>query len=316
MEPSGTTGDWTAGAAGAQVGSLNSCTPNCWWNGIHVEIQDNARADAEQCDEYIPEVDVCLTWLYTNSGRAAPVNSTCVPGSGQFQLIPFRTINRDQDSGRAAIMFPVQKSGTGVMTGTAWINNINIVKDQGLTLRVIHANKDYRFDENDSLITPNLVSSEVASTTTFWNGVVSGGAPFVLNEAPGNTQGDFVVDMSWSCATPLPHEEFQMSQGYTTSLNELGCIGGWSQKLTMRPIPFLSPTTLRLSPYGLVNDSIDFHLDTQSGWVFAFSKGDISIDGELLTFDSQVGATVRLDKAEWFGVPICSPGTYLLPVEQ
>ena len=312
-------GGWLADGSG-KLGNLNS-KPRELRDSTHVEIRDTTRAAAapNTCGYYTSdsdaEVQACFDWSYT-SRRMAPVNSTCSAGSGEFQLVPRRRVNKDNDSSSSLSLVPVQISGSGTMTSAAWINQIHIVEDQGATLRVVKLNKSYAFSSSDHLVAPLDTVALMSSTTTFANGVLTGGAPFVVEEVPNSTTNDFRVDMTWTCDTLGDTEVVSPPQGYTFSLSDLGCYGSWPQKITIRPVPYGDAQSMQVELYGMVWGDLNPKLVENDGERdFSFSRSGLQVSGALLSYDGQ-GASIRLDSASYLGVNLCSTGTYSINPEE
>ena len=301
----------------ALLGDLNSCSYECNWVALSVEIQDSTRTANDECTDYNPQIEVCLDFVETASAqRSMPIYAECEAGSGRFQLLPRRLIDHDGDGAFAAILTPIQISGTGRLTGDAWITAINLVEDQGKTLRVIKPNWAFRFDEADALVDKNMLSIILHATTPFLVGAVSGGAPIVLEEVPGTTKTNFQADLTWTCGTVPPQGERHPSAGYVVSPQALGCSNGWKQQFTVRPVPYLAPSHLYLERYGHVEDREPIRLSPAVGGGYAFDhrRGNIRLRGTLSSFTANT-ATVALAEASVGGVNVCVPGTYTLAAE-
>jgi hypothetical protein len=145
-----------------------------------------------------------------------------------------------------------------------------------------------------------------------------GSTSFLLSEVHKDTIVDFIVDIDWTCGTVLTQEEVYPSQGYTFSLSDVGCVGSWPQKFTMRPLPFGAANRLSIERYGNYQGQETLFLTQGPNGedLFSYQVGAIDIQGELISYDSTVGASIRIDVAEWDGYTVCTPGTYTLPVEQ
>ena len=302
------------------LGNLNSCYPNCDWCEAVLEIQDDDAVANDDCGSYEPSssydpIELCLIFQEASGARSAPVDSTCVAGSGRFQLIPRRLIDRDDDSSSSVILSPVQVSGSGALTGHAWITDLDIVEDQDQDLRVIKPNAQFRFDSADTLVDQAVVSLPLQATNDFTSGAVSGGAPFVAVEILDTTTADFVVDLQWTCGTLPPSAERVPYQGYTVSPEDLGCTCSWVQELTVRPFPHAVPKYLDIERYGHVEDRVRVRLEAvPAGHDFDHRIGTLRLRGTLTSYDSN-SATIDLDEASVDGVNICTTGTYTLPAE-
>jgi len=318
-EVGGVEGDWEALAESSELNNLDQIqSMDEVWYSIEMDLDNIDPAGiGDECEDYL-DMELTVVYNQTNSKRTVPVNSTCAPGTGSFQLIPWRIRNRDKDGDMAVVFKAIQKSGSGVMTNAAWINNITISQSDGQDLRVVKVNKTYSFDEFDDLVASTLVAKDLNQTTTnFPNGVISGNAPFIVLDAPEGVSADFSVDMEWSCATPTQFEELSPPIGYTFSLDSLSCLNGWTQKFTVRPMPALSPDRLVLQTYGSLHDPLSFPLtSTISGTKeFRFEQGDLVVEGELGSHSATTGATIDINEISWAGQSICTAGTYVFPAE-
>lgn len=299
------------------LGNMNSCYPTCDWVEVVLEIQDQTRADSATCSDYIPtvpSVEVCMEWEYATAARSAPINSQCEAGSGTFRLIPRKFIDNDGDDNWSAIMIPVQTSGTGKLTGHAWITSATINEDQGQTLRILKPVPGFRFASNDQLVTPNAVSLPLNATNTWIPGVISGNAPVVGIEMPKATTAEFEVDLAWECGTLAIPQERTPPQGYIVDPDAIGCIGDMPQQFTIRPVPALAPTKLIVERYGYSDERHAVDLSSSNGsYTFNHKRGEFHFKGSLSSLTAN-GATLDLTKAEVDGTTLCTSGTYnLLP---
>ncbi len=307
-------GDWSI--ASSLIGNLNTCFPDCEWERLVVETQDEARAEDDDCADYVPTLEVCLHYTERSANRSAPMKSSCVPGHGSFTLVPRRILNKDGDSDFSVILSPMQILGTGRLTGAAWITSIDLVMDGEQTLRVLKPNVLFQFDSRDQLVDKTL-NSIVLSETNHWpEGVISGGAPIVGEELPGETQAGFFADLAWTCGTVSLEEERHPSQGYIVDSEALGCFNPIKQLFTVRPVPSLAPTKLIWERYGHVEDRETTPLTSELvGHFFDVRLGDFRLRGHLSTYDAK-GATLVIDEASSHGVAFCAPGRYFLPAER
>lgn len=309
-------GDWLVSRE--DVGNLNGCAGECVWQNTVVEIQDPTRTAAETCGDYTPDIEVCTTWLEQSPTRSAPVESTCEAGSGRFRLIPRRLVNKDADAYASVIMTPIQISGTGALTGEAWITSLDIVEDQGKTLRILKPNRNFHFNgTTDMLEEKNTVSLLLLAENDFIVGKISGGAPIVVEEIAIATTPDFEVDLTWSCGTVPVAGERHPSQGYMVSPADLDCTGDWVQEFTLRPIPYLSPQWLHAERYGHVEDreAIKLTPAVAGGYNFDHKRGVVRFRGNISSM-SPNGATLTVTEASVAGVNVCDTGTYSLTPEQ
>ncbi len=327
-----TAGVWDLEWTGGDLSDVNSCWPNCFVKPI-IEIIDPDLQDyisgaaatpapwtsaEDYCEGYANGFsEVCFDWVEEGNRRRTSSASTCVPGSGEFRLIPWRVVDNDHDDDPAVILKAVQTSGTGSLTGAAWISTVAAVQDQGEPLRVLHVNSPYKLDGSDRLVNASSISSVVPPQgIAFSAGTVSGAPHFILEEVLSGTPGDFLVDIQWTCGSVGPEESVSLDQGYVLKLSDLGCIGSPPQMFTLRPSPEATPTWVDIQVYGEVFDAIRLPLsDTPTGRAFSYVWHHLEVEGELQTHDPSTGATVRLDKLTWKGVNVCVSGTYFAPPE-
>jgi hypothetical protein len=225
-------------------------------------------------------------------------------------------MDKDHDGSYTMIQRAVQTSGTGTLTNAAWITYAKATQAQGQALRAIRVNRPYRIGADDLLETPSLVSVGVPTAgMSYPVGMLSGAAPFVVQEAPGTTPASFSATLSWTCGTPTPAETVLAEPGFTFTLPSLGCPLTWPQKFVVRPEPVLAPTELVFSIYGAMTDQVAVPLQVVGqSRTFDYTYGDVHLAGELLAWGSN-GATLRLDNIAFRGVSACQAGTYNLPPE-
>jgi hypothetical protein len=308
-------GDWSL--TSAFLGNLNSCFPDCDWQQVVVELQDPTRTAASTCGAYVPDVELCLYWQHAVATRSEPVEVSCEAGAGRFRLVPRRLVNYDADSRFSVILSPIQVSGTGHMTGAAWITDLDVVEDQGVALRIMKPSPGFRFDSGDQLVDQSINSMALSPTNSWLEGTVSGGAPVVGVELLGTTTADFEVDLEWTCGTVPVQGERHPSQGYLVKPASLDCTGAWKQWFTVRPVPYLAPKYLHLERYGHVEDRQTIRLSpaTGGGWNFDHKRGDFRLKGKLASYSS-TGASLVLDEVSIAGIDVCDAGTYTLGPEE
>lgn len=262
------------------------------------------------CSEY-DTVRIDLSPKAMMAMRRAPEDSDCASGSGRFKLVPAIYQNRDQDSGSTVQLLPFQVSGTGVMTGQAWVTQIDKVSaPTGKTIRVLKTDAAYGFDSSDALANASTVSIAITSQHAISSGVVSGNPPFVLEEIADADFSAASVDMTWSCGSGAA--SVSPSQGYSFSLEDIGCDGAL-QRMTIR-VP-TSPNRLEIEQYGNPNWSYVTPTTTvQDGKAFSVGLGDFNMDGVVLSAGGS-NAQVRLDNIQFGGVDICTTGTYTFGLE-
>lgn len=306
--------DWEVDSAA--LSTLNSCSFDCDWEEVVVEIQDDEREQSYECEDYVPEVLLCLNWTEVSAMRSEPVEASCAAGSGMFQLVPRRLINKDGDSSFSLILTPIQLTGTGRLTGAAWITELNFVEDQGQAFRILKPNATFGFDSSDLLVNKQLVSYALYDENDWSQGVVSGGAPIVAEEIADTVDADFRAAITWSCGTVPVQGQRHPTRGYVLDPVALECSGSWKQKFTVRPIPYDAPSYLHLERYGHVEDREVLRLGQgENGYPFQIRRGDVIVRGRLASYNEN-GATLVLSKFSVASTEVCEPGTYNLPIEQ
>lgn len=298
------------------LGDMNGCYPTCNWVEIVLEIQDQTTADAATCSSYIPtndSVQVCLEWERAIAARSAPVDSQCTAGSGRFRLLPREIINYDGDTDWSIVMTPIQTSGTGALTGHAWITSLDVVEDQGQTLRILKPVSGFEFTRSDDqLAQPNVVSFPINPTNSWTSGVISGNAPIVGLEIPSTTTNNLELDLEWECGTVAIPQERTPPQGYLVDPDAIDCLGDIPQIFTVRPVPAISPTKLIVERYGYSDDRHAIPLTTTNGiHSFNHRRGDFHVKGSISSLTAN-GAVLALDKVEQNGIPLCIPGTHTI----
>ncbi len=262
------------------------------------------------CNEY-DTVRVDLEAKSMFASRRAPPDADCSAGSGRFQLVPVAFQNRDGDSSSTVEMLPFQISGTGVMTNQAWITEIDkVAAPTGKTIRVLKANAAYVIGSSDLLGNASTVSIAITGQHSISSGVVSGNAPFVLEEIADADYSGGEVDMTWSCGSGAA--SVTRPQGYSFSLEDIGCDDA-RQKLTLR-VP-TSPNRVEVEQYGNPNWSYVTPTTTvPAGKAFVIDIGDFYVDGVVLSTGGS-NAQVRFDNIQFDGEDICTTGTYTFGLE-
>lgn len=298
----------TTGSTGAgdPINCTNAASDAC--NGVYKVTITNASS----CTNY-NDIKVYLDATSSSlmAQRRMDGDADCSAGSGRFQLMPVQMGDRDQDGSYHYAFLPVQKTGTGVMTRSAWITSINQVSvPSGRTLRVIKSDKKFSFDQADALKDPTVVASVVNATNRYSTGVIDGNATFVVSELPLSEIDDFTVDIGWSCSSSFT--ETSSPPGYQFRLSDIGCTG-YNQKMTLRVGS--GPNRVRLEQYGTAAvGRTEPTQTTTEGKAFAFDRGPLSIDGVVLSSNTQQ-ASVKINYLRWNSSDICTAGTYTFAAE-
>ncbi len=313
--------EWETVVEGSAWGDLLSCRPAHDLVKLHVnrysEIEDFSAGEClnECCD--VLATRACIEkWTSHDAGRKVPSESECQAGSGRFSLHPWRATDHDEDGLSSFLLKAVQVSGTGAMTNAAWITTLDRVDSQTAPLRIAKVNRFLAFDDDDQLVAPSYSSIVVpANSTAFPPGTIGGNPPFILQEPATSTTYPLQVDMAWICAEPTAEETVLLDQGYRLDLGSVGCPVSWPQKFTLRLAPTLSPTRASLELYGDMDTALVSALvSTSTGLSFHFARGSFSLKGEI-TSHGPTGATGNLTGLTWKGVPLCSAGSFTLPIE-
>ncbi len=289
------------------------CHPDSDNSGCNGTYQVTYTDVEEACEDYLPTkifLDASSSSLIAK--REMDGDANCSAGSGRFRLVAVQAGDVDNDGLNHYALFPVQESGTGVMTRSAWVTAIDQVSvPTGVTLRVIKSNQKFSFDLADGLKNASTVSSVVNASNDYSTGVIDGNPVFVVSELATSLVDDFQVDMEWSCSNTFT--DTTSHQGYQFRLSDIGCTGDYIQKLTLRVAS--SPNRVSLEHYGTAAVSRTVPTQTTSeGKAFSYDKGNVSIDGVVLSNNAQQ-ASVKINHVKWNGINLCDAGTYTFAAE-
>lgn len=312
---SGSDGSWyatggdntllTCGGAGSPpcgTGDANSCSGT-----YQVDINPDT-SESENCASYDP-VKVDLDTSDSGARRAASSASSGSSGSGNFYLIPLRARNKDADANHRVTMLPIQLTGTGVMTNLSWVTQIDIIEDNGLTLKVIEPNEDIVFDAADQL-GGTVDAVTLSAENPFSTSEISGNPIFVAEEVDLDDTVGLEVYMEWSNGSG---PTLSQAQGYEFSLEDIGC-DDYPQKFVIRM--YGDPLWVAFEQYG--NPNYSFAMPTTAagggGRAFSFGRGMLYVAGVVHSHDSQ-DAEVEFTTINWDGSGICTPDTYMFLAE-
>lgn len=239
------------------------------------------------------------------SAEKSSTDSDCEPGSGHFRLYPIFQQDRDHDNARTLTFLPMQTSGTGVMTRTAWITTISPTNlPSAANLRVLKQANAFHISATDLLDNASTLSVPVNGNLSFDGGILRGDPPFVAERIPIGNAYNYEMDMSWTCGSAGPART--LPHGYQFRLSDIGCTG--NQKLTLRYAA--NPNRVYLEQYGNPNfQLVEPTTSVQDGQAFAYDDGGFSLDATILAVSS-TQATVRIDSMSLGQLPLCTPGTY------
>jgi hypothetical protein len=306
-------GTWTADSPG-EINDINNVAPDEEWRSI-VEISDSGAP--EVCPDY-EDIDVCYDLVFTTAMRRPPADSDCTAGSGVFALFPVAFQDGDHDDDVSVVFQAVQVSGTGVLTDAAWIRDITALETHGATLRVAKVNQPFRFEAyDDTLVNASTVSYSVSSEgSSFGSGLISGAAPFMVEEVDGSEDSDFAVEMEWECGSVSQWAGAQ--RGYVLNSESFdNCTWDIPQAFVLRPrLVEGEPVMMRIMPYGQLNTwVITPVVEVGNTFQWEYSFLDFHVAGTI----DDVGEEqmdITLDDLSFDGTDLCDPGTYSLPVAE
>lgn len=287
--------------AGCGAGDATSCS------GMYEAWVFRDIAAGATCDDYDP-VHIALQTTEIGARRRVSDNAVCSAGSGTFQLLATRGRDWDHDDAYRVSLLPVQIDGTGVMTNAAWVTQIDVVEDQGYTLKVVQPDQPILWDLTDHLGV-STGSFTLSATNGFDEEEVSGNPVFVAEEIDPEDAGGMVVDMEWTCDVA---PTVTQALGYVIPLDEIGC--GYPQKLVMRL--YGDPLWVAFEIYGNPNLAWAMPTTPASGGARAFTTGvgGLVVSGLILSHDN-TDAEVELTSMTWYNVPVCDEDTYTFDAE-
>lgn len=328
---------WKARAESGELGNLESCITDdvdesCSLDYVVVEIEDEEAAEAGECSKYTlgGSLYVCMEgksplemWATVPNSQGVDLDAQCVPGSGEFALVPMNTVNLDGDRYATSLLRPIMVSGDGVLTATARLLSVRVDSSPGGSVKMQRGHREnWRVGVDDKLSAPHegvvVVGPRAVSLT---DGDVLGSTYFVLEEFPIDREPLVRMRLEWECRPATLSQlaaETQAPAGtsYHASLRDLGCIGGWDQRLSLAVEGSGSGRSLLVAVYGMPDLQVRSRL-TSVGGVDRFdaSRGGIRVSGAVLPGGSGASLIVRLDSVTYKGLTLCSPGTYRLTRE-
>lgn len=325
---------WRARTASSEdLGTLRECEADsadgtCEIDLLVVEISDPTRASEGRCDEYVSgRLEICLEGrspmevlpTVSTSARfdsAAP----CEAGSGLFMLVPTRTVNLDGDERSTSLMRPLMVSGTGALTATARITSIQPRSRLRTQVHILRGDRERWRVGHDDRLTSFGDSVVVLSQggISLPDGDLLGSSYFVVEEHMSTKAPPVTVSMEWQCREPTLTQLQDEGTAdprptYWSSPLELGCLGGWAQRIGIQVHELEDRRWLTLSPFGLPDMQLSSRLVTRGGTEqFTGSREGIRVKGAILSESKDIGLVLRLDSVLYRDQPLCSPGTYLL----
>lgn len=306
-----------SGASHARSGGHSSAwlTDMGSGGGLLIDLEDLVVDDSKdgRAGKLGPLPVAAAAHLY---GRTFPASSSCRPGSGRFSLLPLGPVH-DGHREASAILMPVQVSGTGSMTGEAWITRVGVVDNHGALLSVAESPRLVSTDGSSRMLRPvTLALPPAPETLSLAPGLVGGDTRFIVEGSTRTSLMSYEVDLEWTCEAAPGVGSVPRPAGFSISLAELGCVGDWPQRLTLRPSGRDGLGALQVEPYGMNSPGVHVKL-----WdlaprqrSFAIQERGLSVSGRLLFSDEGLGPLLALDEANISGIPVCDPGLYeLLP---
>ena len=302
---------WRAsGTSAADLGGLNDCVPDCRWRDIYLEIFDYTRAELGQCADYANWVTFCPVFAPMSTARTAR-SARCIPGRGEFMLVPQRRIDRNRDGLRSYVFRPMMLDGFGTLTADATITDVSSLAQQSFGLQIVTAETwDFGFDQHDRLIATDeaiaAVHSAVEPGTCLAEGA-AGGAPFILEATDGLLVDQLGVNMSWTCDRFLGSELLDLSPGYTFSLGDLGCGLAAPQSFTIRS-GANGGRTMTVEPYGVPDARVVVALRETGGQKrFDYLKSGLRVKGYIDGTLGGSGIQLVIETVKFRGNDICTP---------
>lgn len=312
-EASGTTGSWSADWTGPQRLDINDVPASQEWLPM-VHIADPSASESV-CAAYAP-VEVCVAGSSTVANRTAPDDAECEAGSGRFALQPVQLTDHDEDGNVTVAFQALQTTGTGALTGLAWITEIAPVETQGAALRVMKVNQVLKVSPNDLIENATTRSFGIPSTgATFSVGNVSGSTAFLAVEIDGDLPANLSVDLEWECGSG---QEQSGPTGYRLDDQSFDdCAVEFAQQFVIRP-NFVSgePTNFRLMPYGIQGSWVTVPVDeVGNAHVWEYDQLGFHASGTLDSWDAEE-LTLTLDSLTWEETELCESGTYTLSASE
>lgn len=156
--------------------------------------------------------------------------------------------------------------------------------------------------------------------SSFLDGDVFGSSFFVVEEHVSTRSPPVMVSMEWQCGEPtlaqLQDEDINPTPTYWTTLSELGCLGGWTQRVGIQVHEAGDRRWITLAPFGMPDLQVASRLVSRAGVEqFTGSRDGIRVKGAILSESNDVGLILRLDSVLYQDQTLCSAGTYLLTSE-
>jgi hypothetical protein len=306
--------EWFASGDAAESAGLSACTPDCVWEDIYLEIRDPVRALAGDCYDYIHETWVCFELEWADATGESTEDADCVAGSGRFLLAPLRRFDHDADGLATRVLAPVMVSGTGALTGAAWIQHVSVVAPPSTgALKVVHAQLNgLQFGPDDRITNAaSAVTSLTAEGITF-NETVSGTAPFVHERYVPSNDLLPMVDLQWTCHTLPADQVLPAPTGFAVTLASLGCFGDPAQKIILRAGMQAGEPMASVELYGAPRTRVRIPaVAVQGGLQLTYQRGGADIQA-ILRPNGPQGPTLDVQHAQFMGADVCDAGVVSL----
>lgn len=324
---------WYAEFSAEDLEDFNFCYPNCSFYTFGTEIHDALTAQSDSCVFYDEandspagktSLDVYVYYNNETEEGDTPSKARCVPGSGTFQLVPYRFQDANGDGLVSTFFRAMQESGTrtrtglSVLTGDATVTKVTPLNTNGTTLRVMHQDKSFSFDDDDHLVTTRgaYTSLREGRASRFTSGQLSGGVPFVSED---NVEGDepIEVNMTWTCplaSTDGADDGFE--QGYTFALKDIGCTFAPTQKITVRPVLDIPEPYVQVELYGMTTNNLKVPVTYNGGrWYFTSDLYGSEVVGSIAPTSDEEGLDVDFDTIRYWDADYCTTGEYVFAKE-
>lgn len=315
LRADGSSGDWSVEAGPSDLGTLNTCAPNCGYSFFYFEINEqHPIGNAGICREFEP-ADLCVYTTIEDEATATIYDdSICIAGSGHFRLVPWRTWNSNGNDLRTAEFVPLQLTGTSALTASARILSISPTSNAGARLGVFITGSHPTLD-NDDRVVGTVNRTPLAESPSIAGGQVQifGSGRFFAEEISFPLKDLPDVEISWTCDAASDLSTIRGGQSYLLGTTDLGCNADLAQKFVIRTLPSDQPRKLHIEPYGNRRVGVDVPLTEIDGSLrFELSRMGLRTSG-VWSSDTR-GQTARIDLSEmtWNGIELCSPGSYSL----
>ncbi len=228
----------------------------------------------------------------------------CVPGDGEFALLPGSARDLRRAATQAVPLVPVRVAGVGELTASSRIGRVSLVDGPGNALVVRSFGPAGPGSEADAW---ELREELVVGAATFAGGF-PGDAWFSVPGGVGWYHAFPRVRMTWTCGAASndgvgPGE-------FVVDPRALGCWYDLPQRFSLRP--HRDPhrgDVLELSLFG--RPAPVERIPVASDGTVHFVSGGFSLAGARLAMSDDT-LTLRIDEVSYRGVPLCSPGVVSL----